>query len=141
MKRIINLLLVGSLLTLSGCAWISAHKQPITTTGAIIGKRVFIIASKVAIDTVLASRNPDESRDWLEYASADLNSQKWSAINSADVMAIANAWRSTAPQLDPVADNFTKLWDKMNPKTEEEVKAFMRAYSASLLAPREAVTL
>ena len=133
MKKLTPLLLT---LIVTGCAWVESHRTQLLTTSEIIGKRVLVVGTQVAIDSVMASASPGATQNWNEYAANSLNQRKWSAINSDDIMAIADAWKAQTPSLVPVADNFAALWAKMNPKTQADVDAFMKAYQASLSAPR-----
>ena len=136
-----KLILIITSISLTGCAWMQSHRNELLTTSEIIGKRVLIIGTQVAIDSVLASASPGATQNWHEYAANSLNQHKWSAINSDDILAIADAWKRQTPDLAPVADSFATLWAKMQPKTQADVDAFMRAYQASLAAPRAVVSI
>lgn len=127
--------------TLGGCAWIDAHRSELRDTALVLGKRVAIVAGKVALDAVIRSRQPDATMGWQEYAAASIHARKWELISSADIQWIADTWRSESSTLAPAADTFTRLWDRFNPRTQAEVDAFLRAYAAALQSPRAALAI
>lgn len=125
---------------LAGCEtfsqWWTGHRSQVGKTALVIGKRVAVVAGQVALDTVINSRQPDAAMNWQEYAAESINNRKWTAIQSSDIEQIAAIWRGQTAELDPAAKTFTELWNKMQPKSQAEVDAFMRAYAAALQQPR-----
>lgn len=120
----------------AGCAWMKEHQTQLRNSALIIGKRVAVVAGQVALETVINSHNPAATMNWQEYAAQSVNSQKWNLINGNDVQALADVWKAQTPALVPAADTFTTLWNTMQPRSQAEVDAFLKAFAAAQLQPR-----
>ena len=80
------------LVTLSGCAWISAHQSQINSSLAVVGQRALDVAERVLISAAVNEADKNFKADFLDAVAEGLRQNQANIVTSDDIARIVQIW-------------------------------------------------
>ena len=78
--------------SLSGCAWVTAHRSQIDSTLDVVGQRALSVAENVLISAATDEVDKNFKADFLDSVATGLRANETTIVNSDDVEKIVKIW-------------------------------------------------